>query len=146
MQELGFDACLDHHDPELRQRLRDATPKGVDVYFENVGGELLDMVLSRVNPFARIPLCGLVSQYNAKEPYAVKNFMALLTNRVKLTGFIVSDHMEVWPTALAELGAWVAEGRIKYKESITEGLANAPAAFIGMLSGKNFGKTLVKLA
>jgi NADPH-dependent curcumin reductase CurA len=146
VRELGFDACLDHRDPELRKAFKEATPNGVDVYFENVGGEVLDMVLSRLNAFARIPLCGLVSQYNAKEPYGVKNFAALLTNRVALRGFIVSDHMERWPAALSELGTFVAEGRIKYKESVTVGLENAPKAFIGMLEGKNFGKALVKLA
>jgi NADPH-dependent curcumin reductase CurA len=144
--ELGFDACLDHHDPSLKERFREATPGGVDVYFENVGGAILDMVLARLNAFARIPLCGLVSQYNATEPYGVKNFASLLMNRVTLQGFIVSEHMERWPTALAELAGHVAEGRIKFRESIAEGLDNAPAAFIGMLEGKNFGKQLVKIA
>lgn len=143
---LGFDACLDHHDPALEDRFREATPNGVDVYFENVGGRILDMVLARVNPFARIPLCGLVSQYNATEPYGVKGFAALLMNRVTLQGFIISDHMDRWPAALGELGGHVAEGRIKYRESIAEGLERAPAAFIGMLEGKNFGKQLVRLA
>jgi NADPH-dependent curcumin reductase CurA len=145
VRDLGFDVCLDHRDPDLRKAFKEATPNGVDVYFENVGGEILDMVLGRLNAFARIPLCGLVSQYNAKEPYGVKNFAALLINRVALRGFIVSDHMERWPPALAELGTWVADGRIKYKESVTNGLENAPKAFIGMLEGKNFGKALVKL-
>ena len=145
VRELGFDACLDHHDPDLKKAFKDATPKGVDVYFENVGGEILDMVLPRLNTFARIPLCGLVSQYNATAPYGIKNFAALLTNRVTLRGFIVSEHLDRWPEALSELATHVAEGRIKYRESITQGLANAPAAFIGMLEGKNFGKTLVKL-
>jgi hypothetical protein len=143
--ELGFDACLDHHDPALKERFREATPKGVDVYFENVGGAILDMVLTRLNAFARIPLCGLVSQYNATEPYGVKNFAALLTNRVTLQGFIISEHMERWPAALAELGKHVAAGRIKHRESIAKGLESAPSAFIGMLEGKNFGKQLVDL-
>ena len=145
LTELGFDAALDHRDPELKDRLRDATPKGIDIYFENVGGAILDMVLARLNAFARIPLCGLVSQYNAIEPYPVKNFGSLLTNRVTLQGFIVSEHMDRWPQALAELSAHVAEGRIKYKETIADGLASAPKAFIGMLEGKNFGKQLVKV-
>jgi hypothetical protein len=144
--ELGFDACVDHHDPALEERLREATPNGIDVYFENVGGALLDLVLARLNPFARIPLCGLVSQYNATEPYGVRNFASLLVNRVTLQGFIISDHMDQWPTALAELGAHVAEGRIKYRESIAKGLENAPRAFIGMLEGRNFGKQLVELS
>ncbi len=144
--ELGFDACLDHRDPTLEQQLRAATPDGIDIYFENVGGAILDMVLKRLNPFARIPLCGLVSQYNATgAPLPVKYFGALLTSRATLRGFIVSEHMDKWPAALAELGDHFAGGRIKMRESITDGLAHAPAAFIGMLEGKNFGKTLVKL-
>jgi NADPH-dependent curcumin reductase CurA len=146
VSELGFDACVDHRAPDLADALKAATPKGIDVYFENVGGELLDLVLARLNPFARIPLCGLISQYNADKPYGVKNFAALLTNRVKLQGFIVSEHMDKWPKALAELGKGVAEKRIKYRETITEGIESAPAAFIGMLKGENFGKQLVKLA
>ncbi len=146
VKELGFDACIDHRDKSMKDRFREATPNGVDVYFENVGGEILDMVLARLNPFARIPLCGLVSQYNATEPYGVKNFGSLLTNRVTLQGFIVSEHMDRWPAALADLGGHVAGGRIKLRESIAEGLDNAPAAFIGMLEGKNFGKQLVKIA
>jgi len=146
VKELGFDACIDHRDTSMKERFREATPNGVDVYFENVGGEILDMVLARLNPFARIPLCGLVSQYNATEPYGVKNFGSLLTNRVTLQGFIVSEHMDRWPAALADLGGHVAAGRIKFRESIAEGLDNAPAAFIGMLEGKNFGKQLVKIA
>jgi hypothetical protein len=145
VRELGFDACLDHRASDLEAQLRDATPNGIDIYFENVGGAVLDLVLKRLNPFARIPLCGLVSQYNATAPYGVKNFGALLTARATLRGFIVSEHMDRWPAALAELGALVAAGRLHYRESITRGLANAPAAFIGMLGGANFGKTLVEL-
>jgi NADPH-dependent curcumin reductase len=144
--DLGFDACLDHRDPELRALLREATPSGIDIYFENVGGPILDLVLARLNPFARIPLCGLVSQYNATEPYGVKNFASLLANRVTLRGFIVSEHLDKWPAALAELSDHVAAGRITYRESIAEGLESAPAAFIGMLEGKNLGKQLVRLA
>ncbi len=143
--ELGFDACLDHRDPDLGAQLGAATPNGIDIYFENVGGAILDLVLARLNAFARIPLCGLVSQYNATSAYAVKNFGALLTNRVTLRGFIVAEHLDRWPAALAELGGHVAAGRIKYREDVTEGLANAPAAFIGMLEGKNFGKAVVKI-
>ena len=145
VEELGFDACLDHRAPDLEAQLAEATPSGIDIYFENVGGKILDLVLARLNSFARIPLCGLVSQYNATAAYGVKNFGALLTNRVTLRGFVVVEHMERWPAALAELGTHVAAGTIKYREDITEGLANAPAAFIGMLEGKNFGKAVVKI-
>lgn len=145
VEELDFDACIDYKAGDLYKNLKNATPQGIDVYFENVGGEILDTVLRRVNPFARIPLCGLISQYNVTEPYGLKNVSSLLVNRVKLQGFIVSDHMPRWPAALKDLAQWVVAGRIKYRETVAEGLAAAPAAFIGMLNGKNFGKQLVKL-
>ncbi len=145
VEELDFDACIDYKAGDLYENLKNATPQGIDVYFENVGGEILDTVLRRVNPFARIPLCGLISQYNVTEPYGLKNVSSLLVNRVKLQGFIVSDHMPRWPAALKDLAQWVVAGRIKYRETVAEGLAAAPAAFIGMLNGKNFGKQLVKL-
>ena len=144
-RELGFDACVDYKAGKLEEDLRAATPKGVDVYFENVGGEVLDAVLKRLNSFARIPLCGLVSQYNETRPYAVKGFGSLLVNRVKLEGFIVSERMPRWPEALGALGGWVAEGKLKYRETVSEGIRSAPAAFIGMLKGENLGKQLVKV-
>jgi NADPH-dependent curcumin reductase CurA len=146
VEELGFDACVDYRSPDFRDALRAATHGGVDVCFENVGGEVFDAVLARLNPFARVALCGLVSQYNATEPYGVKSFASLLVNRVKLQGFIVSDHLDRWPVALRELTSWVVEGKVRYKETIAEGLRDAPRAFIGMLKGENIGKQLVKLA
>ena len=146
VQELGFDACVDHRAGDWQQALAAATPKGIDVYFENVGGALLDAVLLRCNPFARIPLCGMVSQYNAVDRYGVQNLMMAVGMRIRLQGFIVSDHMARWPEALKELGQGVRDGRIKYRETVTEGLASAPRAFIGLLKGENFGKQLVKLA
>ncbi len=145
VQELGFDACVDYRAGKLHDDLGAAAPKGIDVYFENVGGEILDTVLRHMNPFSRIPLCGLISQYNATDPYGVKNIHALLVNRIKLQGFIVSDRMERWPIALKELAGWVNDGKLKYRETITDGLENAPKAFIGLLKGENFGKQLVKL-
>lgn len=145
VEELGFDACVDYKAGRLWDDLQQATPKGIDVYFENVGGEILDAVLRRVNPFARIPLCGLISQYNVSEPYGVKNIGSLLVNRVKLQGFIVSDHLPRWPAALEDLARWVSAGKLKYRETVVQGLQSAPAAFIGLLAGKNFGKQLVKL-
>jgi NADPH-dependent curcumin reductase CurA len=144
-EELGLDACIDYKGGRLWEDLKEATPKGIDVYFDNVGGEILDMVLSRVNPFARLPLCGLISQYNATEPYGLKNVASLLVNRVTLQGFIVSDRLERWPAAQQALAKAVLEGRLRYRETVAEGLPSAPAAFIGMLAGKNFGKQLVKL-
>lgn len=145
VEKLGFDACVDYKAGKLAEDLAQATPKGIDIYFENVGGETLEAVLRRLNAFARIPLCGLISQYNLTEPYAVKSIGSLLVNRVKLQGFIVSDHLPRWPAALKDLTQWVSEGRLKYRETIVQGLQNAPTAFIGLLAGKNFGKQLVKL-
>jgi hypothetical protein len=146
-QELGFDACIDHRAGDLVKALAAASPKGIDIYFENVGGSLLDAVLALCNPFARIPLCGMISQYNAGDDrYGVKNLMAAVGMRIKLQGFIVSDHMERWPEALKELSDGVRSGKIKYRETVTQGLENAPRAFIGLLKGENFGKQLVKVA
>jgi len=145
VRELGFDACVDYRAPDFRDQLRAATPDGVDVSFENVGGPVMDTVLARLRPFARVALCGLVSQYNATEPYALKNIGALLTSRAKIHGFIVTDYMPRWPAALAALETWVAEGKLRYHETIAEGLASAPAAFLGMLRGENLGKQLVRL-
>jgi NADPH-dependent curcumin reductase CurA len=145
VKELGFDACVDYKAGKLNDDLKAALPKGIDCYFENVGGEILDAALRRMNAFSRIAVCGLISQYNATEPYGVKNFQAILTNRIKVQGFIVSDRMELWAKALPELIGWVAAGKIKYRETVAQGLENAPKAFIGLLKGENFGKQLVKL-
>jgi hypothetical protein len=145
VKELGFDACVSHRAPDLFAALKDACPKGIDVYFDNVGGDVLKTVLRLVNPFARIPLCGLISQYNAPEPPPGPNMASVLVNRVTIRGFIVSDHADRLPAFLADCGRWVREGRLKYREDIVEGLDNAPRAFIGLLQGKNFGKLLVKV-
>jgi hypothetical protein len=145
VKELGFDACIDHRGDDLKRALADAAPNGIDVYFENVGGPLLDLVLARCNPFARIALCGMVSQYNATDLYGVKNMIVAVGMRLKLQGFIVSDHMNRWPEALQRLGQYVREGKIKYRETVTEGIENAPRAFIGLLKGENFGKQVVKV-
>ncbi|GCE26473.1 NADP-dependent oxidoreductase [Dictyobacter alpinus] len=146
VNELGFDACVDYKAGKLVEDLAAATPDGIDVYFENVGGEILEAVLDRLNAHARIPLCGFVSQYNETTPHAVRNFGALLINRVKLQGFIVGEHAELFPQAIKELSELVASGKIKYRETVAEGIESSPKAFIGMLKGENFGKQLVKLA
>ncbi len=147
-EELGFDACIDHRQhPDARslaQALRQACPDGIDGHFENVGGRVLDAVMLRLNPFARIALCGMIAGYDG-QPLPMAHPALLLTNRVKLQGFIVSEHMEVWPEALAELGALVAAGQLRPRESVAQGIESAPAAFLGLLKGKNFGKQLVKL-
>jgi NADPH-dependent curcumin reductase CurA len=148
VSELGFDACVDykaHKDPKsLYEAIKAATPDGVDGYFENVGGAVLDAVLARMNAFGRIALCGMISGYDG-EPIPLKQPQLLLTNRLTLEGFIVSEHMNLWPEALKELGTLVATGKLKYRETIAQGLAAAPEAFLGLLKGRNFGKQLVKL-
>ena len=148
VDELGFDACIDykaHTDPKsLYEALKAATPDGIDGYFENVGGAVLDAVLSRMNAFGRIALCGMISGYDG-EAIPMKQPQLLLMNRLTLEGFIVSEHMALWPEALKELGAAVATGKLKYRESVAQGLAAAPEAFLGLLKGKNFGKQVVKL-
>ena len=145
VKDLGFDACVDYKAGNLNDDLKAAAPKGVDCYFENVGGEILDALLRRMNPFSRIAVCGLISQYNLTEPYGVKAFQSVLVNRIKVQGFIVSDRLELWAKALPELAGWVASGKIKYRESVVEGLESAPRGLIALLKGGNFGKQLVKL-
>jgi hypothetical protein len=143
--ELGFDACVDHRAGRLDEDLAAAAPKGIDVAFENVGGAVLDAALALMNPFGRVTICGLISQYNATEPYGLRNFRSVLVNRLRVQGFIVSDRVELWPRALADLTQWVGEGRIRYRETVAHGLENAPRAFLGMLRGENFGKQVVRL-
>jgi len=145
VKELGFDACVDYKAGPVDAALKSAAPSGIDVYFDNVGGEILEAVLRRVNTGARIPLCGLISGYNGAD-IPIRNVFSLLVNRVRLQGFIVSDRMDLWPGAMTELAGHVAAGRIKYRESTAEGLESAPRAFIGMLKGENFGKQLVKVS
>ena len=147
-EELGFDACLDHKQlTDLRSfssALKAAAPNGIDGCFENVGGIGLDAVMLRANAFSRVALCGLIAGYNG-EPLVMQNPSLILINRMKLEGFIVSEHPEVWPEAMQELGALVASGRMKFRESVAQGIASAPEAFLGLLKGRNFGKQLVKL-
>jgi hypothetical protein len=145
VKELGFDACVSYRTGDLFTALKAACPKGVDVYFDNVGGDVLKTVLRLVNPFARIPLCGLISQYNATELPPGPNLGPVLVNRVTIRGFIVSDHADRLPAFLADCGRWVREGRLRYREDVVDGLDQAPRAFIGLLAGKNFGKLLVKV-
>ena len=149
--QLGFDACVDYKAAkdrkELHKLVKDATPDGVDGYFENVGGDVMNTVLSRLNPFARVAVCGLISGYDDKGSMApLENPAMFLVARFKMQGFIVSEHMELWPQGLKELGTGVATGKLKYRESVADGIAAAPDAFIGLLKGKNFGKQLVRLA
>jgi NADPH-dependent curcumin reductase CurA len=146
--ELGFDACIDYRQhPDLKSMLRalkEAAPNGIDGHFENVGGLILDAVMLRMNAFGRIAFCGMIAGYNG-EPIPMANPSLILVSRLKLQGFIVSEHMNLWPQALKELGTMVATGKLKYRETVAQGLAAAPEAFLGLLKGRNFGKQLVKL-
>ena len=146
VKELGFDACVDYKAGKLIDDLKAACPGGVDNYFENVGGEVMDAAFRVLNPFSRVALCGLISDYNRPEPYGTKMIRSLLVNRVKLQGFIVFDRQDLYPRAVAALVKAVSQGKIKYRETIAEGLQNAPKAFMGLLKGDNLGKQLVKLA
>jgi NADPH-dependent curcumin reductase CurA len=147
--ELGFDACLDHHVPDFPDRLRVACPDGVDVYWENVGGRVFDAVFPLLNDFARVPVCGTIAWYNAtglppgpdRTPLLLRQ---ILTRRLTIRGFIVFDFAP--GDFLSDVGQWVREGRLRYREDIREGLENAPAAFIGLLEGANFGKLLVRVS
>ena len=148
VQELGFDACVDYKEHtdyiSLSKALKEACPDGIDGHFENVGGMVLDAVMLRANDFSRIAVCGMIAGYNG-EPLPMTNPTLILKSRMAIEGFIVSEHMEVWPPALAELGELVASGKLKPRETIAQGLAAAPEAFMGLLKGRNFGKQLVKL-
>ncbi len=146
VEELGFDACVNYHRDDLPGALEAACPKRIDVYFENVGGAVFAAVLRLLNRGARIPLCGLVSEYNTAVPPPSPNLRPLLVNRATIQGFIVSDHADRTPAFIQEVAPLVRAGRIKYREDIAEGLDAAPGAFIGLLKGRNFGKALVRVA
>ena len=144
MDELGFDAAVDRHDPRWREQLREACPQGVDVDFENVGGEIMDEVFSMLNLNARVPLCGLISEYN-DDPQPGPNLRRVLMNRVLIKGFIVLDWFDRFPEAITQLGALVAEGKVKDRHTIVEGLDGCPAAMNMLFDGENVGKLIVKL-
>jgi len=148
VEELGFDACVDykaHADARsLHAAVKEAAPNGIDGYFENVGGAVLDAVMLNLNDFGRIAMCGMISGYEG-QPIPMTYPALILRSRLLVQGFIVSEHMEVWPQALKELGGMVAAGRLKFRESVAQGIESAPDAFLGLLKGRNFGKQLVKL-
>lgn len=144
VEELGFDACVDHKAGDFAGQLKAALPKGIDCLFENVGGRIFETLLTHMNPFSRIALCGMISEFN-RPPHGHHTLRSILINRIKVQGFIVSDHLKTWPSIREELRKRVAAGSIKYRETITHGLHNAPAALVGLLKGENFGKQLVKL-
>lgn len=147
---LGFDAVVDHRAPDFAERLKEACPKGVDVYFENVGGAVWDAVFPRLNPFARVPVCGLIAQYNSTGPFEGPDRLPIvmrdvLSKSLTLRGFIQTEFVSQLPDFYREMGAWVRDGRVRYREDIVKGLENAPEAFIGLLEGRNFGKLVVQV-
>jgi NADPH-dependent curcumin reductase CurA len=145
VDEFGFDACIDHKAGDLEQALAAATPDGVDLVFENVGGEVLDALLARMNAFGRIALCGLIAGYNGQD-ISLRRVRSILVNRLRVQGFIIRDHLDIWPQALSELAERVGNGSLKYRETIADGLERAPEAFMSLLKGGNLGKQLVRLA
>jgi NADPH-dependent curcumin reductase CurA len=151
IETLGFDAAIDHRDPEFAAKLRQACPNGIDVYFENVGGAVWEAVLPLLNTYARVPLCGVIAQYNAtalppgpdRTPLLMRT---ILTKSLTIRGFINSEFESQRPAFLTDMSGWMRQGKLRYREDIVEGLENAPEAFIGMLEGKNFGKLLIKVS
>ena len=152
VEELGFDVCLDRRDPQLAKKLAEACPNGIDVYFENVGGDVFDAVVPLLNNHARVPVCGIIAHYNDKSlpagPNRLPNLMfTVLQKRVRMEGFIILDHYgERFERFRKDMAEWIAAGKVKLREDVVEGLENAPKAFIGLLEGKNFGKVVVKVA
>jgi NADPH-dependent curcumin reductase CurA len=149
--ELGFDQVVDHRAPDFPERLADACPNGIDVYFENVGGAVWDAVFPLLNPFARIPVCGLIAQYNSdgtsEGPDRLPVVMrAVLTNSLTIRGFIQREFADQRPAFYREMAGWIESGKVKYREDVVDGLENAPQALIGLLEGRNFGKLLIKVS
>jgi NADPH-dependent curcumin reductase CurA len=144
-EELGYDACADHKAPDFAEQFKKATPNGADGLFENVGGQPFALAMARMNDFGRIAICGLIASYEGAEGTMLSDMRIMLFRRLTMRGFIVSDVMSDWPEAQSELIGLAASGKLKWRETIAEGIEKAPSAFLGMLKGKNFGKQLVKL-
>ena len=144
--EAGFDGAIDYHSEDVGKRLTQLCPNGIDVYFDNVGGPILDEVLKRINLHARVVLCGAISQYNSEVPYGLKNTSNLVVRRGRMEGFLVTDYEERYLEAIQALFEWFQGGRLKQKEDIVLGLENAPEAFTRLFTGENFGKQLLKIA
>lgn len=147
VNELGFDAAFNYkEEADLSVTLKKYFPEGIDIYFENVGGKTLDAVLGIMNPFGRISGCGMISQYNLENPEPVYNLFNIVSRQIKMEGFLVTRYMERAPEFFEKMSPLLAEKKIKYLEDVTEGIENAPSAFVGMLNGKNIGKAIVKIA
>ncbi|GAA2352750.1 NADP-dependent oxidoreductase [Saccharopolyspora halophila] len=147
LDEVGFDAAFNYHDGPVVEQLKAAAPEGIDVYFDNVGGDHLEAAISVANDFARFAECGMISQYNAETPQpGPRNMFMMVSKRLKVEGFIVMDRAHIKDQFVAEVGAWLRDGKISYRETVVDGLRNAPDAFLGVLRGDNTGKMLVKIA
>ncbi len=145
VKEAGFDGAIDYHSEDVGKRLSELCPQGIDVYFDNVGGPILDMVLERINLHARIVLCGSISRYNTNVPFGPSNYFNLTARRARMEGFLVLDYAQRYPEAVQALAKWLAEDKLKQKEDIETGLENAPKAFMKLFKGENFGKQLLKI-
>lgn len=150
VDELGFDVCLDHREPDLPEHLKSACPDGIDIYYENVGGPVFEAVFPLLNNFARIPVCGLIAWYNEPGPFEGPDRLPVLMQnilfkRLTFRGFIVSDFNPQLPDFLNDVSGWLLDGKVKYREDVTKGLENAPKRLIGLLKGENFGKTLIQV-
>ncbi|MGK5741859.1 NADP-dependent oxidoreductase [Micromonospora sp. URMC 103] len=146
LEALGFDAAFDYHDGPVRDSLKAAAPEGIDVYFDNVGGDHLEAAISALRPHGRVAICGMIAQYNdAEPPAAPRNLSLVIGKRLTLRGFLVGDHAGLRDEFVREMAGWLREGRVSYDETVVDGIANAPAAFLGLLRGENLGKMLVRL-
>ena len=147
VDDLGYDAAIDYKSQDVQKSLKEQCPGGVDIYFDNVGGDILDAVLSRINRGARIPICGAISQYNNTTPInGPKNYLYLLVNRARMEGFVVFDFASRYKEAAKEMAAWLAQGKLKSKEHIVEGIETFPETLLMLFSGENFGKLMIKAA
>jgi NADPH-dependent curcumin reductase CurA len=147
LEDLGFDAAFNYKDGPVGQQLADAAPDGIEVYFDNVGGDHLEAALAVANVHARMAICGMISLYNSTEPSpAPRNLAEIIKKRITLRGMLVRDHFHLQEQFVSEVGGWLRDGKLRYQETVVEGLANAPEAFLGMLRGENTGKMLVKIA
>ena len=147
VNEFGFDACIDYKNQDVRKGLKETCPGGIDIYFDNVGGEILDIVLTRINPKARIVICGAISQYNNTGPVkGPSNYLSLLVNRARMEGIVVFDYAPRYGEGARQLGQWMAEGKLKSREHVVEGLATFPETLMKLFKGENFGKLVLKVA
>ncbi|KAI8983930.1 hypothetical protein BDF20DRAFT_355070 [Mycotypha africana] len=146
LRELGFDGAFNYKTQDTKEAFKELLPNGIDIYFENVGGKMLEDVISHCNKFARIVCCGMISQYNTTEPYGIRNLMQVIAKSLEIRGFIVSDSLEMQESFRKEVTEWIKNGKISYRESVAEGIESVPQALVDVLHGKNFGKQVVKIA